>query len=69
MMKESLRVLKAGGRYIYITFGQPHFRKKLFLKEEYPWELEKQITFGTFSKLDSQTGDGFHYFIYIFKKK
>lgn len=39
------RVLKPGGKYIYITFGQPHFRKPLMLKEKYGWTF-KQETIG-----------------------
>ena len=41
------RVLKPGGKYIYITFGQPHFRKPLMLKEKYGWTFQQE-TIGTF---------------------
>lgn len=51
------RVLKSGGVFVYITFGQPHFRKPVLLKEEYNWELEVKTI-----------GDGFHYFVYILRK-
>lgn len=50
-------VLKRGGLFFYITFGQPHFRKPLLLKECYNWVLDIQ-----------RLGDDFHYFVYILKK-
>jgi ubiquinone/menaquinone biosynthesis C-methylase UbiE len=42
MLSEVTRVLKPGGCYIYITFGQPHFRKPVLLKDKYNWELEQK---------------------------
>lgn len=36
---ENRRVLVPKGKYIYVTFGQPHFRKPLILKDKYDWEL------------------------------
>ncbi len=41
-MKECDRVLKPGGKYIQITFGQPHFRKKVLLKPDLHWDLQTQ---------------------------
>ena len=41
------RILKPGGKYIYITFGQPHFRKPLMLKEKYGWTFQQE-TLGMF---------------------
>eukprot|EP01112_Ceratiomyxa_fruticulosa_P010058 TRINITY_DN2644_c0_g1_i2.p1 TRINITY_DN2644_c0_g1~~TRINITY_DN2644_c0_g1_i2.p1 ORF type:complete len:206 (+),score=38.36 TRINITY_DN2644_c0_g1_i2:634-1251(+) len=58
MCTEISRVLKPNGKYIQITFGQPHFRKKLLEKPKYGWDL-KTITIGDF----------FHYFVYIMTKK
>lgn len=33
------RVLKKGGRFIQITFGQPHFRKRLFERPNLDWKV------------------------------
>jgi ubiquinone/menaquinone biosynthesis C-methylase UbiE len=57
MLWQVSRVLKRGGLFFYITFGQPHFRKPLLLKECYNWVLDIQ-----------RLGDDFHYFVYILKK-
>jgi len=57
MLSEVTRVLSPTGTLVYITFGQPHFRKNLLLKDKYGWEL-------TIDKL----GEFFHYFIYVLKK-
>jgi ubiquinone/menaquinone biosynthesis C-methylase UbiE len=51
------RILKPGGKYIYITFGQPHFRKPLMLKDKYGWTFQQETI-----------GDCFHYFIYVLTK-
>eukprot|EP01098_Paradermamoeba_levis_P003739 TRINITY_DN1666_c0_g1_i1.p1 TRINITY_DN1666_c0_g1~~TRINITY_DN1666_c0_g1_i1.p1 ORF type:complete len:175 (+),score=45.89 TRINITY_DN1666_c0_g1_i1:224-748(+) len=37
---EYSRVLKEGGVFVYVTFGQPHFRKPLLNKEIYNWGWE-----------------------------
>lgn len=50
------RVLKKGGKLIYITFGQPHFRQK-WLEEVQGWQVETRTL-----------GDMFHYFVYIVTK-
>jgi ubiquinone/menaquinone biosynthesis C-methylase UbiE len=42
MLSEVARVLKPGGKYIYITFGQPHFRKPLMLKDKYGWTFAQE---------------------------
>jgi ubiquinone/menaquinone biosynthesis C-methylase UbiE len=47
MLSGVTRVLKPGGKYIYITFGQPHFRKPLMLKEKYGWTFQQE-TIGVF---------------------
>jgi len=52
------RILRPGGLFIYITFGQPHFRRPLLLKDEYQWNLELKTI-----------GDFFHYYVYILTKK
>ncbi|XP_057964242.1 uncharacterized protein LOC131155253 isoform X2 [Malania oleifera] len=51
------RVLKPDGIFISISFGQPHFRRPLFVAPEFTWSFE----WSTF-------GDGFHYFFYVLKK-
>lgn len=56
MLKGVDALLKPGGRMIYITFGQPHFRK--------PWLEEVQGWHVTVSTL----GDMFHYFVYVCTK-
>jgi len=57
-LSEISRVLKSeGGRFLSITFSQPHFRKMFLCKPAYRWSVDV-TTFGEF----------FHYFIYILKK-
>jgi len=53
---EVARILKPGGVFIYITFGQPHFRKS-HLERPGLWSLEV-----------TQLGDMFHYYFYLMKK-
>ncbi|PLW58570.1 hypothetical protein PCANC_00061 [Puccinia coronata f. sp. avenae] len=53
---EVARILKPGGVFIYITFGQPHFRKK-HLERSGIWEIEV-----------IELGDMFHYYCYVMKK-
>ncbi|KAK9113195.1 hypothetical protein Scep_020714 [Stephania cephalantha] len=57
MLHEVHRVLKPGGIFISISFGQPHFRRPLFEDPELTWSFE----WSTF-------GDGFHYFFYVLQK-
>ena len=38
--EQVLRVLRPGGTFVSISFQQPHFRKRYFVKEEYGWSLE-----------------------------
>lgn len=51
------RVLKPSGRFISVTFAQPHFRKRLYARVEYDWSIQ-QHTYG----------QGFHYFLYLLTK-
>ena len=51
-----MRVLKPGGTFIYITFGQPHFRLR-HLERPGKWQVQVQTI-----------GDSFHYFIYSMVK-
>ncbi|KAJ2460515.1 hypothetical protein GGF42_000795 [Coemansia sp. RSA 2424] len=51
------RVLAAGGKFIWITFGQPHFRKRHLGRAS--WELQ----------VERLNDGGFNYFIYFVTKK
>ncbi|KAJ2933118.1 hypothetical protein H1R20_g3950, partial [Candolleomyces eurysporus] len=53
---ETLRVLRKGGKFIYLTFGQPHFRKRYLQKEGTSLEIRT-------------LGEAFHYFLYIVTKE
>lgn len=57
--KEVERVLKPNGIFVLITFGQPHFRRKLFERDIYNWNLDVQTI---------QPNGGFHFFIYVCRK-
>ncbi|KAG8760869.1 hypothetical protein FRC14_001428 [Serendipita sp. 396] len=53
---EVIRVLKDRGVFLYLTFGQPHFRKKYLLREK--------------TSLDILTlGETFHYFLYVLRRE
>ncbi|PPQ91499.1 hypothetical protein CVT25_013756 [Psilocybe cyanescens] len=52
---ETLRVLKKAGIFIYLTFGQPHFRRRYLLRE------------GTSLSI-KELGEAFHYYLYILRK-
>eukprot|EP01088_Endostelium_zonatum_P017681 TRINITY_DN5341_c0_g1_i2.p1 TRINITY_DN5341_c0_g1~~TRINITY_DN5341_c0_g1_i2.p1 ORF type:complete len:227 (+),score=42.74 TRINITY_DN5341_c0_g1_i2:27-683(+) len=62
MSSETSKVLKPGGKYIQITFVQPHFRKPVLLAnvEQCNWSLANTLTLGG--------GDSFNYFIYVMQK-
>ncbi|KAG6331101.1 hypothetical protein ID866_7988 [Astraeus odoratus] len=51
-------VLRKGGAFIYITFGQPHFRKRFLMGTHTP---ETRLEIKTL-------GETFHYFMYILRK-
>ncbi|XP_074859967.1 EEF1A lysine methyltransferase 4 [Carettochelys insculpta] len=57
VLKEVSRVLRSGGRFISITFAQPHFRKRHYAQPAYSWSVHHS-TYGT----------GFHYFFYVMRK-
>lgn len=48
-------LLKPGGVFLYLTFGQPHFRRPHLEREN--WTIETKVL-----------GDMFHYFLFICKK-
>ena len=51
--------MKVGGRFISITFSQPHFRGPLlFQPDKFAWNLRHW-----------QFGESFHYFFYIATKR
>ncbi|KAF9054476.1 S-adenosyl-L-methionine-dependent methyltransferase [Panaeolus papilionaceus] len=52
---EALRVLRKGGVFIYLTFGQPHFRRRYLQREGTSLEIK-------------QLGEAFHYYLYILRK-
>jgi len=50
---EVLRVLRKGGaKFLYLTFGQPHFRRRYLTRPDTTLEIQ-------------QIGDAFHYYLYI----
>ncbi|KAF9269069.1 S-adenosyl-L-methionine-dependent methyltransferase [Marasmius fiardii PR-910] len=54
-VQEAVRVLRKGsGLFIYLTFGQPHFRKRFLLVPNTTLETK-------------QLGDAFHYYMYILR--
>ncbi|XP_028831114.1 EEF1A lysine methyltransferase 4 [Denticeps clupeoides] len=57
VLSEISRVLRPGGRFISLTFAQPHFRKRLYARTEYGWSVRHHTY-----------GDGFHYFLYVLTK-
>ncbi|KAJ1961490.1 hypothetical protein IWQ62_003848 [Dispira parvispora] len=54
-VNEVVRVLRPGGKFIYITFGQPHFRRRYLQRPELSLEIRT-------------IGDAFHYFVYVATK-
>lgn len=57
VLREVSRVLRPSGRFISMTFAQPHFRGPLYVNEALNWSLEV-FNFGT----------SFHYFYYLLTK-
>ncbi|KAL2069602.1 hypothetical protein VTL71DRAFT_14281 [Oculimacula yallundae] len=52
------RVLKPGGKWLYITYRQPHFMKPLLIRED-KWSLEVETL------VDPDGGGGFEYFGFV----
>jgi fructose-1,6-bisphosphatase len=48
------RVLSKGGLFIYLTFGQPHFRRRFLTRPGTTLEIK-------------ELGDSFHYYLYIMR--
>ncbi|XP_015727265.1 EEF1A lysine methyltransferase 4 [Coturnix japonica] len=57
VLAEVSRVLRPGGRFLSITFAQPHFRIPHYAQEAFGWSLRH-----------TACGDTFHYFVYIMCK-
>ncbi|KAI0035330.1 S-adenosyl-L-methionine-dependent methyltransferase [Vararia minispora EC-137] len=54
-VNEVVRVLRKGsGTFLYLTFGQPHFRRRYLAREGASLEIK-------------QIGDAFHYYLYILR--
>jgi EEF1A lysine methyltransferase 4 len=56
-----VRVLKPGGKWLYVTSRQPHFMKPL-LAREHKWEVEEEVL------EDPDGGGSFEYFGFIMKR-
>ena len=55
MITTRRRVLRKGnGAFLYLTFGQPHFRKRYLFRPDTTLEIK-------------QIGDAFHYYLYILR--
>jgi len=52
---EVTRVLKPDGIFIYLTFAQPHFRRKVLYRSGYSLEVQ-------------EIGEGFSYFLYTLRR-
>ncbi|CAL1714250.1 unnamed protein product [Somion occarium] len=53
---EVLRVIRNGGIFLYLTFGQPHFRKRYLTRPGTTLEIR-------------QLGEAFHYYLYIVRRR
>lgn len=49
------RVLRPGGKFIYLTFGQPHFRRRYLTRPGCSLEIK-------------ELGESFHYYLYVMTK-
>lgn len=47
MMRDVSRLLTKGGSYVHMSFREPHFRNKHFVKEEYNWDALPSRTYGS----------------------
>ncbi|KAF8557705.1 S-adenosyl-L-methionine-dependent methyltransferase [Imleria badia] len=57
-VSEVLRVLRPSGTFLYITFGQPHFRRR-FLTGPHSSGTRLEI---------KELGESFHYYMYVLRK-
>jgi len=52
---ETLRVLRKDGLFVYLTFGQPHFRRRYLQRDGTSLQIK-------------ELGEAFHYYLYILRK-
>jgi len=52
---EAIRVLKPSGMFLYLTFGQPHFRRRFLTRDGTSLQIR-------------ELGDMFHYYLYVVRK-
>ncbi|XP_045213380.2 EEF1A lysine methyltransferase 4-like [Mercenaria mercenaria] len=57
ILQQVTSILKPGGKFISITFAQPHFRKPLYACDKYNWD----VNVSTF-------GNSFHFFYFVMEK-
>ncbi|XP_066295909.1 EEF1A lysine methyltransferase 4-like [Branchiostoma lanceolatum] len=57
VLQEVSRVLCPGGRFISISFAQPHFRTPLYANDAYGWSIRTD-----------KFGDCFHFFFYTLER-
>jgi len=57
VLTETSRVLNEKGKFISITFAQPHFRWPLYAQTRFGWSVEEEVF-----------GESFHYFLYTMRK-
>ncbi|XP_065559127.1 EEF1A lysine methyltransferase 4-like isoform X2 [Artemia franciscana] len=57
ILSQISRILVKGGKFISLSFTQPHFRKPIYAKPEFNWSFNY-----------STYGDYFHYFFYVMTK-
>lgn len=58
VLSEISRVLKPNGKFISLSFNQPHFRGLLYSKDKYDWVINSIDTIG----------DDFHHYLYVAQK-
>ena len=56
LIDRASRVLRPGGIFLYLTFGQPHFRKRYLIRPDTKLEIR-------------QLGEAFHYYLYIVRRE
>ncbi|KAG9103691.1 hypothetical protein FRC06_008808 [Ceratobasidium sp. 370] len=54
-ISEAIRVLRPGGKFVYLTFGQPHFRRRYLTRPGCSLEVR-------------ELGEAFHYYLYVMTK-
>jgi hypothetical protein len=57
-VSQVIRVLKRNGIFIYITFGQPHFRRRYLTGPHVTRSTSLEI---------NQLGESFHYYMYTLR--